>query len=473
MKRSSFYGLMFFFVLLYTQGLWRSVGIPKLAVDGTLLALPLAILLSQPGALRKPAPGFLFVWFYVGWALSACIYNDEGIIRGLLYPRFLIASYLVFWAIWSSRFTHRQLLWINTVIIAMFFVQVAAASFNWLVLHRQIEAVVGTMGHETGGIATTFPMFAFSCMLAFFLYYNRPIFLIAGLSFFLVGYASGKLGIYYFIPLTLVLGVVLYAVAEGLPSAIRRSRVIVLIVACSLPFLVFLLSHTHRLETENLQSKVGLYDKIATFFSYTTRQSALESRSWYTTTRVGTSRRVIEETLQRGPLVFLFGQGPHVFFDMSGQSNEGAYDRYGIIYGIVGWSADALAVGWPAMFAHVGFYAYLFSLLRRNRSRGAVDPYWKAIRLTVQLGFFVFLFSYLLYSIHFTVGGWLSSVYLYFLAVMLAPQYQETLRTCSTEGARVLPLRSCRRRASYMGAAGGRQGSSRRTTRPSRRFDMS
>jgi hypothetical protein len=425
MKRLSFYLLVGFFILLYTQGWLRQHGAPKLVMEAALLALPVAVLVNDGTLFCRPAPGFLFIWFYLGWSLSACIYGDEGLLRGFLYPRYLIASYFVFWAVWSSRFTHRQLLWINGVIFTLFFLQVAAAAFYWLVLHRRDEFVVGTMGYGTGGIATTFPMFAFSCMLAFFLYYNRPIFLIAGFSFFVVGFASGKLGVYYLVPLMLVVGIVLYAVNEGLPSAIWRCRAIVLIVACTLPFLVFLLFQTGRGETEDLKREVGLRNKIATFLSYSTRKTDRGSRAWYTTTRMGTSQRVIDETLQRGPLVFLFGQGPHVFLSMSGQLGEGAYDKYGIIYGTVGWSTDALAVGWPAMFAHLGFYTYLFYLLLRNRSQMVRGPYWKALGLAVQLGFFVFLFSYLLYSIHFTGGGWLSSVYLYFLAVLLAPQYRE------------------------------------------------
>jgi hypothetical protein len=430
MKRFPFYGLLLFFVLLYTQGLGSRLGIPKLAIEGLLSLLSLAVLLSQWRTLGRPAPGFLFLWFYLGWSLAACIHNDEGLLRGLLYPRFLLASYLVFWAVWSSRFTLRQLFWINRVILALFFTQVAAAAFYWLVLHQQVEAVVGTLGRETGGIATVFPMFAFSCLLAFFLYYNRLVFLLAAFSFFLVSYSSGKLAIYYFIPVLILLGLILYGAAEGLPGALRRGRVLVLLFICLLPFLVFLLSHTHR--AEYLQKESGLYNKIAAFFQYT-RTTSLESRSWYTTTRAGTSRRIIEETFQRGPLVFLFGQGPHVFLDMSGQADQGAYNRYGIIYGIVGWSADALAVGWPAMFAHLGFYSYLFYLLLRNKSAPGRSPYWRALRLTVKLGFFVFLLSYFLYSINFTVGGWLSSVYLYFLAVLLAPQYRAMLAAIPPE----------------------------------------
>ena len=454
MRRLPFYTLVFFFVLLYTQGVWQRVSVPKLVVDGTLLALPLVVLLSQRGLLRKPAPGFLLVWFYLGWSSSACIYHDEGIIRGLLYPRFLVASYFVFWAVWNSCFTRQQLLSINRVIFAVFFVQIAAALFNWLVLGQKIEAVVGLMGYGGGGIATVFPMFAFSCMLAFFLYYNRPVFLVAGLSFFLVSHASGKLAVYYFIPLMLALGVVLYAVAEGVPSALRRSRVIVLIVACSLPFLVFLLSHTPR--AESLQNEAGLYNKIAAFFSYT-RQTALDDR-WYTTTRLSTSLRVVEETLRRGPSVFLFGQGTHVFGSMSGQADKGAYDKYGIIYGTVGWSADALAVGWPAMFAHVGFYGYLFYLLLRNKSREALDPYWKAILLTVELGFFVFLINHFLYSTVFTTGGWISSVYLYFLAVLLAPRYRKIRRAGATERVDHQSLRPRRRWAQSIGGRAGQYG---------------
>jgi len=422
MKRLSFYALVCFFILLYTQGLWSRLGIPKLALEAALLALPLLALLSQRESFGTPAPGFLFLWFYIGWALSACIYHDEGVLRGLLYPRFLITSYLVFWAVWNSRFTRRQVFEINTVILTMFFVQVLAALFYWLVLGEKVEAVVGTMGYGAGAIATTFPMFAFSCLLAFFLHYNRPIFLVGAFSFFLVSHASGKLAVYYFMPLMLLLGLALYAIAEGLPLALRRSRVVILLGLCALPFLVFLLSHTHR--AERIQNEAGLYNKLASFLDYT-RRSTLETRSWYTTTRLSTSKRIIEETLRREPSVFLFGQGTSVFHAMSGQADEGAYDKYGIIYGTVGWSQDALAIGWPAIFAHVGFYSYVLYLLLRSGRRRALDPYGKSVLLTVELGFFVFVINYFLYGPNFTVGSWVSSVYLYFLAVLLAPQYRE------------------------------------------------
>jgi hypothetical protein len=79
------------------------------------------------------------------------------------------------------------------------------------------------------------------------------------------------------------------------------------------------------------------------------------------------------------------------------------------------------------MFAHVGFYSYLFYVLLRHRTREALDPYWKAIRLTAKLGFFVFLLNHFLYSAVFTAGGWISSVYLYFLAVTLVPRYREMM----------------------------------------------
>ncbi|MCL5279667.1 MAG: hypothetical protein M1376_07150 [Planctomycetes bacterium] len=466
MKRLPFYALVGFFILLYTHGLWSRLGVPKFALEAALLALPVAILVAQGGFLRKPAPGFLFIWFYVGWSMAACIHNDEGILRGLLYSRYLVTSYLVFWAVWSSRFTHRQLRRIDTVIFALFFAQVAAALFYWLVLGQRREWVVGTMMYGGGGVATVFPIFAFSCLLAFFLYYNRLVLLAAAFSFFAVSHASGKLGVYYFIPLMLVAGVVLYAIAEGVPSAVRRSRVMVLASICALPLLVSLLSHTQRGETAGMQHEVGLYHKIAAFLNYSVReQTALESRSWYTTSRLSTSKRVIDETFQRDPSVFLFGQGPSVLQDMSGQADQGAYDKYGIIYGTVGWSGDALSVGWPAMFAHVGFYSYLLYHLLRNSRRQALGPYGKAVLLTVDLGFLVFLLSYFLYAPSFTVGTWVSSVYLYFLALMLIPRYREMMAADQPDAQRPFGAGGayeslCRPRHSRLAPSGGAHGGS-------------
>jgi hypothetical protein len=454
MKRLPFYALVGFFLLLYTHGLWSRLGVPKLALEATLLALPLVILVGQRALLHQPAPGFLFLWFYVGWSIAACIYNDEGILRGLLYARFLVTSYLVFWAVWSSRFTYRQLRRIDTVIFVLFFAQVAAALFYWLVLGQRHEFVIGTMAYGPGGVATVFPMFAFSCLLAFFLYYNRLILLAAAFSFFAVSHASGKLAVYFFVPLLLVLGVVLYGIREGMPSAIRRGRVLVLASVLALPLFVSLLSHMQREETAGMRYEAGLYHKIAAFLDYSVRgQTALESRSWYTTSRLGTSKRVIEETFRRGPSVFLFGQGPSAFRTMSGQTDQGAYDKYGIIYGTVGWSGDTLAVGWPAMFAHIGFYSYLMYHLLRNKRRQALGLYGKAILLTVELGFLVFLLSYFLYAHNFTVGTWVSSVYLYFLAVMLVPRYQEMMAADRVAGARHSLRRPRERRLAASGVA--------------------
>jgi hypothetical protein len=440
MRPSAFYALLLFFALLYTQGLWSRIGVPDLVLDGVLFALPWVVLLNQHGSLGKPPPGFLLVWFYAGWSWSACLYTGEGALRGLLYARFLIAAYIFFWAIWNSNFTARQLSWIHTVIFVAFLVQVPAACFQWLVIGERVEAIVGVLGSKTGGIATNFPMFAFSCMLAFFLYYNRLVLLLMAFSFFLVGHASGKLAVYYFLPMMLVLALVLYAAAEGLRPALRHGLVLSLVAVCAFPVLLHLLSHTRR--TEMLQNERGMRDKIGSFLAYS-QQTALSGRSWYTGSRYSTSLRVIEETFRRSPVVFLFGQGTHVFQETSGQADGGAYDEYGIIYGFVGWSSDAVAVGWPAMFAHVGFYAYLFWLLRKHLRMLHLDIYWKAVFLAVELGFCVFLLTYFLYSPHFTVGGWLSSVYFYFVAVLLAPQYRTMISIPPrTQGLAVLSSRS-------------------------------
>jgi hypothetical protein len=63
----------------------------------------------------------------------------------------------------------------------------------------------------------------------------------------------------------------------------------------------------------------------------------------------------------------------------------------------------------------------------------------------VELGFFVFLINYFLYSSTFTIGGWISNVYLYFLAVLLAPQYRGFLTVCPTETVDEVFLRPRRR----------------------------
>src|SRR3990172_4790345 len=148
MRRYAFYALLLFFVLVYTQGLWYRVGVPKVIQQGAIFLLPVLVLLSRWERLGRLAPGFLPLWFYVGWSVCACLYHGEGVVRGLLYSRFLLVAYLVFWAMWNSRFTGRQILWINTVIFGLFFLQGAASVGEWLVLGELMEDNVGTLGSQ-------------------------------------------------------------------------------------------------------------------------------------------------------------------------------------------------------------------------------------------------------------------------------------------------------------------------------------
>jgi hypothetical protein len=414
-----------FFIIIFSKGVLATLGIPQLVVEALILAIPILILFESNRSV-KPPPGLLLVVLYTLWSILASIYNDGGLIRGLLLSRCLIIGYLVMWAVWKSNLNEVQFKTINKYIFIIFFVQVFVALYEIFFIGRT-EAMVGTISSGGGGAATTFPMFAFAFMFAFFIYSRRFVYLLAGSSFMIVGYASGKLGIYYLIPILALIGFLLFFRLERIN--VSKKRVMVWMVGAIIIILaiVILLPYaSHRTERLSLEN-TSLQERIFIFWEYT-RQSETRDLDRQSTTgsRIGTSLRVIEETFSRNITVFLFGQG---FTAVSETSGRDRFGEYGISYGITGWTYDALSIGWPGMFFHVSLFSLLFYKLIKLCNHKIFKPYWRIIIFATLLNYLNFLIIYFTYNAGFSVGGLLISVHMYFTGILLAPKYKIFLST--------------------------------------------
>jgi hypothetical protein len=419
------YLFIFFIVILYGQGLLLSLGFSQLTIDFALFSLPVLIIATTKGKL-KLAPGFKIVGLFIIWSIISALYNNEGFLRPLLFSRYLILGYLVLWSIWNTYFDIKQVETINKIIFIMFFIQIVA-SLPEIIQNNIKENTVGIMFIGGGGIATTFPLFALAFMFSFYIYRKNVIYLILGFLFLIVGYASGKLGIYVLFPIVLTIGTFLYLKIEKIPyfnkELLKFSFGFLFFLLIFLTLLPFADPRTKRLDLKNSNS----IERLSSFINFSEEQEQNSFDKRYTTSRSGTSLRVIEETFRRPIETFLFGNGFKAYQDIDHSNSGGAFEEYGIIYGITGWTYDAITYGWPIVFIHLSFYYFYFRKLRERIINKISDSYLRILNFSLLLNFYVFLFNYFFYNNQFTVGGWIICIYMYFTGIVLSPNYINTL----------------------------------------------
>ncbi len=410
-----------FIIILYTQGLGMRYGIPEDFFKIVFFVFPLTFIVIKTKWIRM-APGLLFIGLFVIWSIVASIYNSEGIPQGFMFSRYLLIGYLVFFGLYNSYFSFNAIRLINRVILVLFFLQVAAAIFETLFLER-MEYNVGTMASDGGGLATTFPMYAFCFFFSGFLFFKKIKYLVLGASLFIVGYASGKLGIYFLLPLLAFIGYLFYLRLERLPLLNKQSlKLVIGFLTLAILFAIILPSADSRTAKLNLENLSPL-ERVQVFVSFAEEDNEM-AVDGYTISRQATSLRIIEETFKREFDVFLFGQGFKAYQSIGHILGESAYEEYRIVYGITGWSYDALVMGWPGVFFHVLFFFTIFMKSLGVYKSYSLNTFGKMLVFACLLNFFTFLINYFFYNYSFTIGGWIICTHLYFSALILAPQYR-------------------------------------------------
>lgn len=415
--------IILFFVILYSQGILTAFDFNPFFIGSILFLIPFILLLTSSQKIII-APGFPFVFLYVAWSILSSLYLSESFFQALLFCSHLLMGYLVYLVVYNSNFSIKQISNINKCIFFMFFVQLPASLYEIIFIGRT-ESMVGLMFSGGGGPATTFTVFSFVFMFSFYLYRRQLRYLIYGLSFFIIGYASGKLGVYIFIPIIAFISLLFYKYFEK-KSFFASSNLkiifgffsIALIISFALPYAD---ARTSRINFNSLDP----FERISIFLRYVTEGENKSYGAYYTGSRSATSIRVIEETFNRDPSVFLFGQGFKAYDAIGHTYGMGAFEEYGIVYGITGWTYDSLIYGWPIMFFHVSFYLLIFFKLYRNQRNYKYNRFWSVICFSLLVNTVTFLFNYFLYNTNYTIGGWMICVHMYFAAILLSKNYSE------------------------------------------------
>ncbi len=415
----TFHALCLLFVLIYTRGAINRFGLPDFA---TKFVVELSVLFLIYPVLKRSrwnlAPGWIFVVLFIMLTVLSGIVSGDGLYLSLLYFRMFAYAYLVFWAVWNADLTRREVLRLNRLILWLWILQLAAALFELFVLGERKEYNVGTMVSGGGGSATAFPLFTMAYVMAFYCYYRRSAWVVLlALSFGVVGYASGKRGIYFLIPIFYALIILWYCLREKSFASFGRMIKPVLAFALLFPVFMFGLTHSKRFTSsqgagtiETIRSTIGSLDE----YTFRTHSGGATSG------RTATSLKVLRNLSSGAFAEYFLGLGPG---SMTNAGGKRAGEAEGIIYGVVGWAKDTISVGWLAMLFHVSFYALLWRKLYLRRSAMSND-YAKALHFGCHLGFAAYFLLYFVYLDAFAMAGWFTFVHFYLLALLLSPNHQ-------------------------------------------------
>lgn len=417
--------LAILFVLVYTQGYLGRVGIPSSVVKALIEAPVFLILLHLINrGVWQPAPGFFLVALYVVWAVVSTIFHGDGVNVAFLYCRYVVYAYVVFTAVWNTPLTKVAVTRINAIIASLLIFQIVASAHEVFIVGQRVEAHVGALSAESGGLATVFPLFAMGLTLSLYLHYRPSILLlILSWAYLLVGYASGKRAVYFLAPSLYIFTLALYLVRVRTPRAFKRFLEAVVLFVCLLPVLLLGVSRSHGISQTHSRNSL---ERIGYAFNAAVDYTTGETQVGRTTGRMATNRRVLSTLWSVRAQTVLFGWGPSAM--RTGE--EERYEKLMITYGICGWARDVICIGWPGMIICVLFQLRVFFCLWSHRPP-RYSAFWMAMRFGAEIGFFVIMLSYISYSSSTVTVGHLSYVYFYLLALLMSPQHKNITMTAS------------------------------------------
>lgn len=351
---------------------------------------------------------FLVICFYIGFV------NDNSVVETFLYLRYLIFIYLLFNQLYVSPLSIKQWNLLLKLLVVMIVLQGLGSAFNVFILQQRVEGYVGLMSSIGGTTATAFPVLISVMVSIYFLFkpkMTKQDWLWCGtmlISAFLVGYSSGKRGIYFYIPIYMFLTFMLAAkhlVVYGFfkKKIVNVSSVLVVLF----PLFIFGIQNSKGF-SYSLDGSESASQTISSAISYT--KSYEESTDQYGRTigRSNTSMRILYYSLSK-PSFFFFGEG------YGAMKNDAVQRTLGFRYGIVGFTRDLVSGGW---FLVLGTMYMFYLMIMKNKSyitKGA-----KVLRTILML---VFIGVHGFYSSDFIVSLKLT-VFLVPITVLINSPYQ-------------------------------------------------
>jgi hypothetical protein len=426
--------------LVYTQGLLEWLGVPDKAIK-VIVEAPVALLgvctLLVPR--RSLAPGWKWALVFISGTFVSGFISGNSVLDSFLYCRWLLYGYIILWGVWNAHLSAQQVHRLLHLILFVWALQVMAAIIKVTVLGSRAEQTVGMMGTTGGAPATVFPLLVLALAVALYCYFRPSLkWVILALGSGIVGFASGKRAVYFYLPAFYGVFVLWFIWREKSVSALKRLKVPVLMGLVSIPFLVFGMRNTHAISSIGFTR--GIDPVVAIRFTdfqwnhmiddfYFALQTAIasESREKYwdvvgpSSSRSSTTANVLKSSYSRGLGPLLFGYGPT---SLMMKGDKAAREILNIRYGITGWSRDVMSVGWIAMLSHVGLYVSLWIRVARRRQYSK-SPLARSLQWGTILSLAVFLTMYFSYCDAFAMAGWFTYIHFFFIGLVLSPHHAQ------------------------------------------------
>lgn len=403
--------------LVYTQGMWERIfffsSFIQYIVDGSILAF---ILFQFKYNFRAPASS-VFLFLCISALLIGYI-NSEPFTETFLYLRYIIYTYLIYNQLFSKPLTLNNWSTILKMIIAMIFLQGFGALYNIFILGDRVEGYVGLMSSLGGTTATIFPLLISTLIMVVYLCIPRIdkktllILALILMSSLLVGYSSGKRGIYFIIPFILFLTTII-TIPKILGSGHFKRKLLGLTSFGVLifPLLIFGMVNSRGLNY-SLSGNESSFEVIASSLDYANEYESATDQYGNTIGRSNTTTRIIENSLANPYLLFL-GTG------YGSIKEEETMFKLGYGYGIVGFTRDLISGGFFLSFLTILLF---IRMIKVNKS--IKIKFSSIIRSSMVL---VFLYTQFFYSSDFTVSLKITLILVILLALINSPVHRNSL----------------------------------------------
>jgi len=418
------HGLYFVFVCVFFLGSLENITlyplIAKLAVEVSIFTLVLIAFMNRSFVF---APGGIYILLYVALTIGAGFVAGDSILDSLKYSRFVIYAYVIVCCVWGNGLSHADVKKLNTLILGLVALQIFASFYKMFVMGGRWENMVGTVFLSGGGGATSFSMFAMALFFSFYLYKHNTWLLLLTITSPVIGFASEKRAIFYYIPIIVLAVFIMYKIRESLRERTSNVFSFIFVFCAILLFFSYGIENTTRIRDVEARSKTEWVAGILSFgWSY-----SFEEREGLSTGRISSTQKVMQAAHQKDIEHLFFGWGPK-----STVGKGGSFEELDIIYGITGWMRDIVSVGWPGATILLFFFFHWWRRLRRFRDV-EVTSYWRALSLGVSGCFLVFFLIHFTYDSIFTATGVLLFSLMYFTAVLVSPYYWQERNVPSDE----------------------------------------
>ncbi|MHA7842221.1 MAG: hypothetical protein ACX93I_02800 [Winogradskyella sp.] len=351
---------------------------------------------------------FLVICFYIGFV------NDNSIVETFLYLRYLIFTFLLYNQLYKTPLSVKQWGQLLKLLAVMVLLQGLGSAFNVFVLQQRVEGYVGLMSSLGGTTATAFPILISVLVSVYFLYKPKMTkvdwlwCLLLLLGVFLVGYSSGKRGIYFYIPIYMLLSFLLAAKHLVIYSFFKKKILNASLVLILLfPLFIYGIQNSRGF-SYNLDGSESASQTIGTAITYAENYEEATDQYGRTIGRSNTTWRILNYSLLKTSS-FFFGEG------YGAMKSDSVQRTLGFRYGIVGFTRDLVSGGWFLMLGTI--YLFYF-IIMKNKSY--ITKGTKVLRTLLML---VFIGVHGFYSSDFVVSLKLT-VFLAPIAALINSPYQ-------------------------------------------------